>query len=550
MTETSIGVDYPEQLPGNVDRLTALESEAANLESIALSPAQLADLALILNGAYRPLRGYMKQADYESVLEALRLADGQSFPLPVVLDVDMTTAHAMETGKRIALRDREGMAFALLTVENVWRKDARRESQLLGVAEHAYGRGSCYLGGTVEGIRLPAHPFFAHLRPTPLSLKNLIRRRSFIRILGVECQGLIQRRDHEIITRAAAELDAAILLQPAIGTPDPGSPSQVVTIKSLLAVLPYFPPRTTLLALLEYPMRRAGVREFLMHALLRKRFGATHFIMTGATQRIIDTETRWQECLADIGVEAVAWPERGFVESGGAFAKVSANEKAPTPFDHVELAEKLRSGEEIPKGDTFPEVAAVLDAHFRASKGRGFTLFFTGLSGSGKSTIAKIVHARIVERDPRPATLLDGDIVRKQFSKGLGFSKEDRDTNVRRIGAAAADITKGGGIAVCCPIAPYAETRKAVRAMIEPHGKMVEIHVATPLEVCERRDPKGLYKKAREGRIQNFTGVNDPYEAPQRPDISLDASKGTPDSAAELVVRHLEETGLVAKPYG
>lgn len=532
---------------GTSDRLAALEREAASLDSVALSPIQLAELALILNGAFQPLQGYMAEADYDSVLRALRLANGRCFPLPVALDLDMTTARTMETGKRIALRDGEGVAFAVLTVENVWRKDTARESQILGVDDDTDRRGSYYVGGKVEGIRLPAHPFFAQLRPTPAALQQRIQERGFNRVLGVESAGAIHRHEHEIVTAAAAELDAAILLNPAIGTPDPDNQAQVVMIKCLLAVLPYFPPRTTLLALLDYPARKAGLREFLMQAILRKRCGATHFIMRDITQRMIDSDARLQSCLGEIEMEAVAWPERSLSSTGRGIAGAPRAERTDKQFDPVQLVENLRRGEDLPEGYTFPQVATVLEAHYRPLKRSGFTLFFTGLSGSGKSTIAKIVQARVAERDPRPVTLLDGDIVRRKFSKGLGFSKQDRDTNVRRIGAAAADITKGGGIAICCPIAPYAETRKAVRGMIEPHGAMIEIHVATPIDVCERRDPKGLYKKAREGRIQNFTGVDDPYEQPVSPDVRIDASEGSPDCAANLVIAYMEENNLISK---
>ncbi len=547
MSETSTGFGHPARPPGDADRLAALEAESTGLESIVLTPPQLADLALILNGAYQPLRGFMNRADYEAVLENLRLADGNPFPLPVMLDVDLTTARSMETGKRINLCDGEGAALAVLTVKDVWRKDIRREAQLVGATDEDQDRGSCYLGGHVEALRQPARPFFARLRPSPLALSQHIRTRAFDRVLGVECGGVIQKRHHRVIVRAAAELDAAILLQPAIGIPDPGNLEQVVTIKSLLAVLPRFPPRGTLLALLEYPLRYAGLREFLMHAMLRKRYGATHFMMKGATQSVIEKQARLLEFSDDLGVEVLRWPEPAAATAGELAPVYSADPGAQIRRQHAELVRRVRSGQMLAEDDLFPEVAELLEAHYRPPQRRGFTLFFTGLSGSGKSTIARIVHARVAERDPRPVRLFGGDIVRRQFSKGLGFSKQDHDTSVRRIGAAAADFTKGGGVAICCPIAPYAETRKAVRAMIEPHGSMIEIHVATPLKVCERRDPKGLYKLARQGRIQNFTGVDGPYEAPQDPDVRLDASAGTPDEAAAQVMAQLEDIGLIAK---
>ncbi len=547
MSESSTGYNHPERPPGDTERLAALELESAALESIVLTPPQLADLALILSGAYRPLRGFMNQADYEAVLENLRLVDGSPFPLPVMLDVDLTTARSMETGKRITLRNGERIAFAVLTVNDVWRRDFRREAQLLGAFDDEQGRGSCYLGGSVEALRQPAHPFFARLRPSPLALSQHIKKRAFDRVLGVECGSVIQKQHHRVIVRAAAELDAAILLQPAIGIPDPGNAQQVVAIKSLLAVLPRFPPRGTLLALLEYPLRNAGLREFLMHAMLRKRYGATHFMMKGATQSVIEKQARMLEFIDQLGIEVLRWPAAAAATAGGLSSELSADPGAQIQHEHAELMRRVRSGVRLSEDDFFPEVAALLEAHYQPAKRRGFTLFFTGLSGSGKSTIARIVHARVAERDPRPVTLLGGDIMRKQFAKGLGFSREDHNTSVRRIGAAAADVTKGGGVAICCPIAPYAETRQAVRAMIEPHGSMIEIHVATPLNVCERRDPKGFYKMARQGRIQNFTGVDDPYEAPQDPDVRLDASAGTPDEAAAQVMVHLQEVGLIAK---
>ena len=547
MSESSTGFDRSERPPGDADRLAALKRESADLESIVLTPPQLADVALILNGTYDPLRGFMNQADYEAVLENLRLTDGSLFPLPVTLDVDLTTARSMETGKRINLRDGEGVVFAVLTVEDVWRKNIRREAQHLGVIDEERGRGSCYLGGRIEALRQPAHPFFVSLRPSPSALSKHIQKRAFDRVLGVECGSVILKQQYKAIVQAAAELDAAILLQPAIGIPDPGNLEQVVTIKSLLAVLPRFPPRGTLLALLEYPLRNAGLREFLMHAMLRRRYGATHFMMKGATQNVIEKQARLLQSIDELGIEVVRWPDPAAATDGGASSGYSADPVVHIRREQAELMRRVRSGEMLSEADAFPEVAELLNAHYRPGKRRGFTLFFTGLSGSGKSTIAKIVHARVAERDPRPVTLFDGDIVRKHFSKGLGFSRQDRDTNVRRIGAAAADVTKSGGIAICCPIAPYADTREAVRVMIQPHGAMIEIHVATPLKVCERRDPKGLYKKARQGQIQNFTGVDDPYEAPQHPDVRLDASAGTPDEAAAQVMAHLEAVGLIAK---
>ncbi|MDX1529033.1 MAG: adenylyl-sulfate kinase, partial [Gammaproteobacteria bacterium] len=427
MTETSTGYDHPERPSGDTERLAALELESAALESIVLTPPQLADLALILNGAYQPLRGYMNQADYEAVLGNLRLVDGSPFPLPVTLDVDLTTARSMETGKRITLRDGERAAFAVLTVEDVWRRDNRREARLLGAFDEEQGRGSCYLGGSIEALRQPAHPFFARLRPSPLALSQHIKKRAFDRVLGVECGSVIQKQHHRVIVRAAAELDAAILLQPAIGIPDPGNAEQVVTIKSLLAVLPRFPPRGTLLALLEYPLRKIGLREFLMHAMLRKRYGATHFMMKGATQSVVEKQVRSLEFIDELGIEVLHWDEPPVATAGGLPSEFSADPGARIRQEHAELMRRIRSGERLTEDHLFPEVTALLEAHYQPGKRRGFTLFFTGLSGSGKSTIAKIVHARVAERDPRPVTLIGGDILRKQFSKGLGFSKEDHD---------------------------------------------------------------------------------------------------------------------------
>jgi sulfate adenylyltransferase len=214
-------------------------------------------------------------------------------------------------------------------------------------------------------------------------------------------------------------------------------------------------------------------------------------------------------------------------------------------LSETELRLHLAEGREIPQWFTSSVVAQELQRTYPPRQKQGFTIFLTGLSGAGKSTIANVLLVKLLERGDRRVTLLDGDLVRKHLSSELGFSKEHRDLNIRRIGFVASEVTKNGGIAICAPIAPYDSTRKEVRDMVEKGGGFVLVHVATPIEICERRDRKGLYAKARAGKIQQFTGISDPYQVPNDAEVAIDTAKLTPEEAAEKILAFLEREGYV-----
>ena len=234
-----------------------------------------------------------------------------------------------------------------------------------------------------------------------------------------------------------------------------------------------------------------------------------------------------------------------------------ASSKAPdplvTPYGGVLVdltvgADRDREGRDIPSWFTYPEVAAELRTSYPPRSHQGFTVLFTGLSGAGKSTIASILLTKLLEEGGRPVTLLDGDLVRKNLSSELGFSKEHRDINIRRIGWVASEITRNGGIAICAPIAPYEAIRQEVRSLVEPLGGFILVHLSTPLDVCESRDRKGLYAKARSGLLKEFTGVSDPYEVPERAEVRIDTSRLSAEAAADLVLLHLRAEGYLSRP--
>lgn len=505
----------------------AIDDEIDALDAVRLSPRQLNCVDLILDGTLAPLAGFMNRADRASVQKDCRLANGARFPVPLSLSVGAAGAERLAPGTRVALRDGEGLAVAVLDCDDVWP-----------------GESGCYfLGGAVKPAAPIFQPFFDVLRPSPKALRKKIESRGFERVIAADPGDLINRDDHAHIVGLAESLDAAILLNPAVGVPNAEDRRQARQIKCHLAALRHFPQNRTEFAMLAVDFENAGSRSVLLHALMRRNLGATHFTMKSADDAALRGDTTAGAFLDAIGIAMIPWPKRVFLPASGRFVgRSDANTDEETVADGQLLAataEQIRSLD----GMTFPEVFAVLQDYASEKPYRGLTIFFTGLSGSGKSTIAKIVVARLAERTAQPITLFDGDIVRQRFSADLGFSKADRDTNIRRIGAAAADITAAGGITVCCAIAPYEQTRRAVREMIEAHGAMIEIHVDTPLEVCERRDPKGLYKKARKGLIEHFTGVDDPYEEPVDPELRVHTVREIPSQSADKVLAFLAASG-------
>jgi sulfate adenylyltransferase len=543
-------------------------AESRDWPSWDLTPRQMCDLELLLNGGFSPLRGFMGQADYESVCSSMRLADGTLWPMPVTLDVTEEVAKQLGGGKQLALRDPEGVMLAALRVDEVWKPDRLAEAETVfgttnrehpGVAHLVDGSDPYYVGGSLEGIQLPVHYDFRTIRLTPTELRAEFARLGWRRIVAFQTRNPMHRAHQELTLRAAKEVEANLLIHPVVGMTKPGDVDHYTRVRCYQTLLPRYPHQTVKLSLLPLAMRMGGPREAVWHAIIRKNHGCTHLIVgrdhagpgSDSTGTPFYDPYAAQELLreheTELGVAMVPFRMMVYVED---LDKYVPQDEVPEgcralSISGTELRNRLAEGREIPEWFTFPEVAEELRESHPPRHRQGFTIFFTGLSGSGKSTIANALLVKFLEMGGRPVTLLDGDVVRRHLSSELGFSKEHRDINIQRIGFVASEITKNGGVAICAPIAPYDSVRKVVRAMIEPLGGMVLIHVATPLEVCEARDRKGLYAKARAGIVKEFTGISDPYEEPADADVVIDTTDVTPGEAVQQIILHLERDGYV-----
>ncbi|MGR3341970.1 MAG: bifunctional sulfate adenylyltransferase/adenylylsulfate kinase [Paracoccaceae bacterium] len=551
------------------DSAQKLKLEAAELPSWDLTERQICDLELLMNGGFHPLKGFLGQADYDNVVAHMRLADGTLWPIPINLDVSDKFAETLETGQDIALRDPEGVILATLTVTDKWLPDKAREAEKVYGADDATHPGvnylhniahSTYLGGPVIGIQQPVHYDFRARRDTPNELRAYFRKVGWRRVVAFQTRNPLHRAHQELTFRAAKEAQANLLIHPVVGMTKPGDVDHFTRVRCYEAVLDKYPSSTTSMSLLHLAMRMAGPREAVWHGLIRANHGCTHFIIgrdhAGPGKNAAgedfygpyDAQVLFRELQDEIGTEMVDFRHMVYVQERAQYEPADEIKGDVTVLDisGTELRRRLTEGLEIPDWFSFPEVVAELRRTRPARSKQGFTVFFTGFSGSGKSTIANALMVKFMEMGGRPVTLLDGDIVRKNLSSELGFSKEHRDINIRRIGYVAAEITKNGGIAICAPIAPYAATRRAVREEIEAFGAFVEVHVATSIEECERRDRKGLYKLARAGKLKEFTGISDPYEVPENPELRVETENVEVDNCAHQVILKLESMGLIA----
>ncbi len=546
-----------------------LKREAADLPSWDLTPRQLCDLELLMNGGFHPLKGFMGQADYDGVVADMRLADGALWPMPVTLDVSAAFAATVEPGQDIALRDPEGVILAVMSVTDRWSPDKALEAASVHGADdpaHPAVRylreqaGPVNLGGPVTGIQPPIHYDFRARRDTPNELRAYFRKLGWRKVVAFQTRNPLHRAHQELTFRAAREVQANLLIHPVVGLTKPGDVDHFTRVRCYEAVLDKYPAQTTHLSLLNLAMRMAGPREAVWHGIIRRNHGCTHMIVGRdhagpgknsagedfygpyAAQELFRTHQD------EIGIQMVDFQQMVYVQEKAQYYPVNEVPEGSSVLDisGTELRRRLREGLDIPEWFSFPEVVAELRRRYPPRSQQGFTVFFTGLSGSGKSTIANALMVKLMEMGGRPVTLLDGDVVRKHLSSELGFSKEHRDVNIRRIGYVASEITKNGGIALCAPIAPYTATRRTVREMVEAYGAFVEVHVATSLEECEKRDRKGLYKLAREGKIKEFTGISDPYEEPEAPELRVHTEGADVDFCGQQVLLKLESLGLIA----
>jgi sulfate adenylyltransferase len=523
------------------EKSDALKLEALSLPSLDLDWRQQCELEMLMTGAYSPLTGFMTRAQCERVETEKQLDDGSFWPLPITLGSRQKAAADLKSGDRVALRDGEGFMLAVLTVSDVWEDN-----------------GTWRLGGAVEGVALPPHPDFVSLRASPAELRAQFARRGWRRVVAWQARQPMHRAQFEFCLKSAIENEANLLLHPQVGGDITDAPAYFGLVRSFLTIRDRFPAATTQLSLLPVPPREASARALLLRAIVARNFGCSMLIAGGEHQPDGDcrrgedlTRTHADlpvnELAEQIGVRLIAYPRMVYVED-----RAEHLPEADAPADTRQLTlcgdefqRRMRSGLKIPEWYSFPEVLAELHRQSPPRERQGFTVFFTGLSGAGKSTLARALAARLMEMGGRCVTLLDGDIVRRHLSSELGFSKAHRDINVRRIGFVASEITKNRGIAICAPIAPYHQTRHDVRAMIEAVGGFVEIHVATPIQTCESRDRKGLYAKARAGLIPEFTGVSDPYEVPEKPELAIDTTGLGIDEAVQQILLKLEHEGYL-----
>lgn len=550
------------------EEAAAEKTEARDYTHWDLTHRQLCDVELLINGAFSPLDGFLGRADYDRVVNEMRLADGTLWPMPITLDVDEAFSERVSVGESIALQDPEGILVAVLEISDIWQPDKTKEAEsVFGANDTAHPAvaylqsvaGPIYLGGKLKGVEQPPHYDFNALRHSPAELRDIFRKRGSSRIVAFQTRNPMHRAHVELTQLAAKQAEAMLLIHPVVGMTKPGDIDHYSRVHCYEHVINKSQGQTSMLSLLPLAMRMAGPREALWHAIIRKNYGCSHIIIgrdhagPGNNSQgepfygLYDAQELVGNYQDELEIEMVPFQAMVYVENKAEYRPVDDIQEGETVLNisGTEFRRRLQEGLDIPAWFSYPEVVEELRKTHPPICKQGFTVFFTGLSGSGKSTVANALLVKLLEIGGRRITLLDGDIVRKNLSSELGFSREHRDLNIQRIGFVASEITKNGGAAICAPIAPYAETRRQVREMIEPNGGFIEVHVSTPIEVCETRDRKGLYAKARAGLIKGFTGIDDPYEVPMNPELAIDTSQCSPDEAAIQIILKLEKFGYL-----
>jgi len=552
----------------DADASAALKNEAKSLPSWTLNDRQICDLEMILNGGFSPLTGFLNESDYNSVLENMRLQDGTIWPIPITLDVTEEFAEAINKSDEIALKDKEGFTIAVMSAESIWAPDKKAEAEKVilttddshpAVNYLINESNPVYVGGPIKGLMLPKQYDYTDLRQTPAQVRELFEKNGWDNVVAFQTRNPMHRAHVELTIRAAEEHDAKILIHPVVGLTKPGDVDHYTRVRCYQHVLPKYTDDSAMLSLLPLAMRMAGPREALWHAIIRKNYGCNMFIVgrdhasPGAGKDgqpfygPYDAQDLLKEHEKELGIKMVPFQLMVYVPSKDAYVpkdELEENEEF-NMISGTDLRDRLRNDEEIPEWFSYPEVVAELRRFRPALDKRGFTVFFTGLSGSGKSTLANGLLVKLMEDGRRPVTLLDGDIVRTHLSSELGFSQEHRKLNVRRIGFVASEITKNGGIALCAPIAPYQSDRRFNRELISPLGGFIEVYVDTSLAVCEERDVKGLYALAREGKLKQFTGIDDPYEEPENPEIEITSAGVAPEILVDEIISKIKEMGYV-----
>ncbi len=542
--------------------------ETIFLPRIYLNARQLCDLELLLDGSFLPLTGFLNEEEYGMVIDHMRLKSGALWPIPVVLDVPDVSTY--KSGMSVALCDQYGKPVAKFTINSVYHPDKKQEAKLVygttdtdhyGVAYLFNETGSYYLGGTLTEISRVDRFDFAQYRHTPRELRAFFDKHNQKTVIGFQTRNPIHKVHFAMMQQAAHEYHGHILFHPSVGVTKDGDIDYVTRVRSYIQVYSHHMRQFATLSLLPLAMRMAGPKEALWHAIIRKNYGCTHFIV-GRDH-------------AGPGADRLGKPYYGqydAIELAGHFAReldmtiipfkemvYRADKKIYEQIQYIPKGTKvkkitgtglrklIRSKSRVPDWISFPEAVREIRMGFHRDIKDGLTIFLTGLPSAGKSTVARMLYSQLIEIQDKRVTILDGDVVRQNLSKGLGFSKEDRDTNIKRIGFVASEITKHRGIVICAAVAPYEGARCANRRLITTNGTYVEVYVATPLSVCRKRDVKGLYKRQELGEITGVTGVDDPYEKPKHPEITINTAHDSAAASTRKIIKYLLARGLIEK---
>lgn len=547
------------------DEAAELKEKATRLPSIQVSERIVCDLELLATGGFSPLDRFMGEEDHKRVLDDMRLSNGRLFPIPVTFPVD--PGDGMKLDSQIAIRNAKNELLAIMNVEEIYEWDrAEVAAKAFGTTDAAHPLvaemnrwGSLNISGPIQVLQLPSHPDFRESRLTPAQTRERLLGFGYENVVAFQTRNPLHRVHEELTKRAADTVGGVLLLHPVVGLTRPGDVDHYTRVRTYKALTEnYYEGNRVLLALLPLAMRMAGPREALWHMLIRRNHGANHFVVgrdhagpgNDSTGKPFygpyDAQEMAEEHSEELGVKVVPFSELVYLPDEDRYEEVSkipANTTTASISGTQVREQFLNAGRLLPDWFTRPEVAAILSESYPPRFRQGVCIWFTGLSGSGKTTTADVLTVLLMEHG-RQVTSLDGDVVRTHLSKGLGFSAEDRDTNIRRIGFVASEIVRHGGTAVCAAVSPYKATRDEVRAMVGS-DRFIEVFVDTPLDVCESRDAKGMYAMARRGEIKGFTGIDDPYESPDNPEITLDTVSRTPEENARLIIDILRRDGFI-----
>lgn len=531
-----------------------LKEKASLLPQVSLSNVSLANYELITNGSFSPVNSFMDEKTYNLVLDKMELKDGTFWPVPVLMDISEQKYNEIKKHDQIALTDGEGFHLAIMNINSIWPVNTKKEMESLfnkksnnsqGVKQILNLKSRYYVGGEIIFMESPNHYDFNSYRHTPKKLRDILQEKKWFNASGFYTRNPIHRLQFETCLNALKTSEQIVINQ-ITGQTHPMDFDRFTRVRATEKIMDKFPVNTTKLNILPVSLSFNPLRDILTQAIVSKNHGLHNLILNlnGFSSEINNKEV--SNFTKEIEINFIHDNLLTYDKSENKYLPSSQtdNEEAYNMTNEL-IRKKIKKGERIPEWASFPEVINEIEKTYPPPAQQGFTVFITGLPSAGKSTIAKVLYSKFLENVTRPVTLLDGDIVRRNLSSELNFSKEHRNLNVERIGFVANEISKNRGIAICAPIAPYKSTRDKIRENIEKNGGFIEVYISTPLEVCEKRDRKGMYKKARLGLIKDFTGIDDPYEAPENPEVKIDTTNTTPHECAELIFKKLNSLGFI-----